>query len=128
MTTIVISTQPQYTFGTLTNRMVSGLITAGQQMGRLNDAVIQASSGYTGTPGTEFEIVPAAFGTSAPTAPVNLFGVSQDAANVGLNGTNYQAAVTALNDAWQTFWTTAAPLIQRLDNGQQVSLNPSGSF
>jgi hypothetical protein len=52
MTTIVISTAAQYTFGTLTNRMISGLITANQQLARLNDAITQASTGYTGTPGT----------------------------------------------------------------------------
>src|SRR5215831_14375806 len=116
MAATIISNSGQYTFGMMTNRMISGLISANTSMERLADAIATASSGFDGTPGTQFEISANAM---PPTAP-NLFGVLADSATPGAKGSDYSYAMNQLNAAWKTFWTAAQPFVEQLDNG-----NPS---
>jgi hypothetical protein len=114
MTATIISTSGNYTFGSMTTATVSRLIATHTQMGRLRDAIATASSGYAGTPGTQFE-VPAA--GMMPGATTNLFGVVPDPAEPGKNGTDFAYAVNSLEAAWATFWVAAEPFIEQLDNG-----------
>jgi hypothetical protein len=81
------------------------------QMERLKAAIATASSGFQGTPGTEFE-------TPSTDAPNNLFGVVRDNDAPGIQGTNYSYAMGQLAASWDTFWATAEPYIKQLDNGQ----------
>ena len=111
MTTTIISTNPQYAFGNMTNRMVSSLINGNALIERLNDAVKTASAGYTGTPGTEFE-VPA----NAMAVGSNLFGVLESA-TPGEQGAAYAYAVGRLQELWAAFWTDAQTYVEQLDNG-----------
>lgn len=115
MTATIISNNPSYTFGAMTNQVTSRLIGVSTQMERLNEAIASASSGYTGEPGTEFE---APNNIMAGTAP-NLFGVipDPDPAAAGNKGKDYAYAMNQLYAAWQTFWTAARPYIEQLDNG-----------
>jgi len=118
MTATIISTMGNYTFGAMTTQTVSRLIATHTQIGRLRDAIATASSGYEGTPGTQFELPTGS--TATPQAvPVgaNLFGVVPDPAEPGRNGTDYAYAVNSLEAAWQTFWSAAEPFIEQLDNG-----------
>jgi hypothetical protein len=94
----------------MTNQSVAKLISLQTSMERLNDAIATASSGYAGTPGTEFEAGPP--GAAAP----NLFGV-QPSEVPGEQGQAYSYAVMQLFQQWQTFWTAAQPYIEQLDNG-----------
>jgi hypothetical protein len=114
MTATIISTGGNYTFGSMTTQTVSRLIATHTQIGRLRDAIATASSGYAGTPGTQFETpsggMPGAQGT-------NLFGVVPDPTEPGRNGTDYAYAVNSLEAAWAAFWTAAEPFIEQLDNG-----------
>ena len=114
MTATIISTMGSYTFGQMTTQTVSRLIATHTQIGRLRDAIATASSGYAGTPGTQFE-APATGGN--PGTATNLFGVVPDPDDIGKNGTDYAYAVNSLEAAWQTFWVTAEPFIEQLDNG-----------
>jgi len=113
MTATLIATSPQYTFGALTNRLVSGMITANAQLERLHEAIATASAGYTGTPGTEFEVSNA---MGSPLQP-NLFGVVADLETPGQKGSDYSYAVGRLHELWATFWTEAENYVQQLDNG-----------
>ena len=118
MTATIISPTGSYTFGQMTTSMVSRLISCNSQMERLADAIATASSGYTGTPGTQFEAPSGAVGTPLGATPgTNLFGVVPDPAEPGRNGTDYAYAVNSLEAAWQTFWTAAEAYINQLDNG-----------
>lgn len=120
MTAIIISTMGSYTFGNMTLQAVSRLMSANAQMARLQDAIAQASNGYTGTPGTEFEAP--VTGTTIPggTTVSNLFGV-MPSGMPGENGLAYAAAATGMCDAWAAFWTAAAPFLKELDNGGMVT-------
>jgi len=113
MTATLIATSPQYTFGALTNRLVGGMITANAQLERLHEAIATASAGYTGTPGTEFEVS----NTIGAPSQANLFGVVPDPATPGQKGTDYSYAVGRLHELWVTFWTEAENYVQQLDNG-----------
>jgi hypothetical protein len=118
MTATIISNSGNYTFGQMTTQLVSRLIAANTQMVRLAEAIATASSGYEGTPGTQFEAPSGNVATPAGTAPgTNLFGVIPDPAELGRNGTDYAYAVNSLEAAWQTFWTAAEPYVNQLDNG-----------
>jgi hypothetical protein len=118
MTATIISTMSGYTFGQMTTQTVSRLIATHTQMGRLRDAIATASSGYEGTPGTQFEAPSGAVGTPLGATPgTNLFGVIPNPAEPGANGTDYAYAVNSLEAAWQTFWAAAEPFIEQLDNG-----------
>jgi len=116
MTATIISNQGNYTFGAMTTQTVSRLIATHTQIGRLRDAIATASSGYEGTPGTEFE-APQQGGMMGSFPATNLFGVQPDPAEPGRNGTDYAYAVNSLEAAWQTFWSAAEPFIEQLDNG-----------
>ena len=112
MTAVVISNQTS--FGSMTNQSVGRLISLHTTLERLKDAVATASSGYTGTPGTEFEAAP---GFAGPPGGGNNFGVSPDPAEPGKAGTDYAYAVNQLTTQWATFWAAAQPYIEQLDNG-----------
>lgn len=114
MTSTIIATGPQYTFGALTNRMTSGMITCNTQLERLKEAVATATAGYSGTPGTQFE-VPA---NGNPTV-LNLFGVLEDPEHEGQKGQDYSYAIGRLSELWTAFWADAKPYIEQLDNGTQ---------
>jgi hypothetical protein len=114
MTAVVISNQTS--FGQMTNNAVSRLLSLNTTMERLKDAVATASSGYTGTPGTEFE---AASNAPGPVPGGNNFGVQPDPAEAGKNGTDYSYAINQLTAQWATFWQAAQPYVEQLDNGTQ---------
>jgi len=90
------------------------MISLNTSMQRLSDAVATASSGYTGVPGTEFEV--AVGGVSNPNI-TNNFGVQPDPANPGARGTDYAYAINQLNTQWIAFWAAAEAFIEQLDNG-----------
>lgn len=98
--TIISNTAP---FGLLTNDTVAQLFQVNEGMTRLQAAVASAASGFTGTGGTEYET-----GSN--------FGVLPDA-TPGQKGNDYSFAVNTLTGAWATFWSTALPAIEALDNG-----------
>ena len=102
MTATVISNATP--FGAATNSMIAGLYSTSEAMARLQSAVATASSGFNGTPGTEFEN-----GSN--------FGVAADPAEPGKKGSDYSYAIDQLASQWNTFWTAAKPYIQQLDNG-----------
>lgn len=105
---------PNHTpFGGMTNQAVGKLLGLNTTIGRLRDAIATASSGYTGTPGTEFESPSTGTNMMAP----NNFGVQPDPANPGANGTAYAYAVGVLTEQWALFWTAAEAAIDQLDNG-----------
>jgi len=112
MTATVISNMA--TFGAMTNNAVSRIISLNTTMMRLKDAVATASSGYSGTPGTEFE-APVG-GISNPTTSNN-FGVQPDPENIGARGTDYSYAINQLAVQWEAFWAAAEPYVEQLDNG-----------
>jgi hypothetical protein len=133
LTTLVISNAPQYPFGAMTNSAVSRLISLNATLARLDEAITTASSGYTGTAGTQFEIQPGAAPTPAATpmaappiiggAPLanataipTLFGVVASD-TPGEQGVAYRYAAEQLWAQWQAFWAAAAPFIEQLDNG-----------
>jgi hypothetical protein len=103
MAAIVISNTPP--FGAMTNQSVAELHTVNEMLLRLQAAVATASSGFEGTPGTEFE------------GDGNNFGVVADPANPGAQGSAYSYALGNLTNAWVTFWTAAASSLEALDNG-----------
>lgn len=114
--TSTIYAQGNYPFGQMTNQLVGRLIGGNSQMVRLQDAIATASSGYGGVPGTEFEAP--VTGNQGPLGnPSNLFGVVPVADEPGKAGTDYAYAVNSLATAWATFWATAEPYIEQLDNG-----------
>jgi hypothetical protein len=105
MSSIIISNSAP--FGALTNQTIADLHTVSEAMERLQAAVASASSGYTGTPGTEFE------------GPNNNFGVTPSA-TPGEQGAAYSFALDTLAADWNTFWTSAKPSIDALDNGVRM--------
>jgi hypothetical protein len=106
----------QTSFGGLTNQVITRLLQTNGNIERLKDAIATASSGYTGTPGTQFEAQTMNAGMYM--APNN-FGVQPrpDPEEAGANGTDYAYAVNILAEAWATFWAAAEPSINQLDNG-----------
>lgn len=102
MTATVISNAAP--FGKATNEMVAGLYAVDEAMARLQAAVATASSGYTGTPGTEYE-------------DGSNFGVAADPGSPGTKGSDYAYAIDQLATQWKTFWTAAEASIKQLDNG-----------
>jgi hypothetical protein len=112
MASLIISNST--TFGGMTNQVVGRTMSLGANITRLQEAIATASSGYEGTPGTEFETPP----PNLNSAPVpNNFGVQADPDNVGANGQAYAYAVGQLKAQWDTFWAAAEPYIAALDNG-----------
>lgn len=114
MASTIISNGGQYTFGMMTNRLVSGLVSANTAVNRLQEAIATASSGYAGTAGTEFEI--SASSMAGGGTPANLFGVVASA-TAGEQGAAYSYAVGQLHAAWADFWAAAQPYVEQLDNG-----------
>jgi hypothetical protein len=102
MTAIIISNTPP--FGALTNETVSNLFAVNEAVTRLQAAVAAASSGYSGTAGTEYEGNGTNFGVVANATP-------------GAQGAAYAYALGNLATAWNTFWTGALASIEALDNG-----------
>ena len=114
MAAILIANTMPFNFGQMTNQQVARIIAANTAMQRLNEAVATASSAFTGTAGTQFEV-----GNTDPANVVpNLFGVQADPANPGKSGNDYSYAIGQLSTVWQTFWTAAQPYLEQLDNGQ----------
>lgn len=104
MTTLVITQNPQ--FGGMANGMIAMLFALNNSIPRLNTAVGDASSGFTGTAGTEYE------------GPANPFGVVPDD-TPGQQGQAYASAIVTIDQAWATFWQAAAGAIAALDSGQR---------
>lgn len=112
MSTVIIAPNASgAAFGTMTNQTVSRLISLQAAMERLHSAIATASSGFEGTPGTEFE----GGGTTIDGVP-NLFQV-QASETPGEQGSAYSYAMGRLHEEWATFWTAAEPFIEQLDNG-----------
>jgi hypothetical protein len=112
MATILISNQQmQFPFGAQTNQAIGRLIGLNTTLARLREAIANASAGYEGTAGTQFETPP-----ETGEQP-SLFGVIASA-TPGEKGEAYRYAMESLDAAWQSFWTVAAPFIEALDNGQ----------
>lgn len=107
MTTVVI--QNTQSFGTLSNNIVSQLFFINANLARLSAALGNASSGFTGTAGTEYE------------GPETLFAVVPDATTPGQQGSAYASAITTIAQNWETFWTAAQGAIDALDNGFRFS-------
>lgn len=97
----------------MTNQMVSRFAGLDSTLKRLTEAIATASSGYAGTPGTQFE----APISQLPPAPTNNFGITPDPNTPGQKGQDYAYAMERLHDEWTTFWTAAEPFIAALDNG-----------
>lgn len=114
MASTIISNQQQFTFGQMTIRLISGLVSANTSLERLKTAVATASSG-TSDDGTQFEIT--AGGGMATPMNSNLFGVVADPQNPGQRGKDYQYAVNSLDTLWAAFWEQAKPYIEQLDQG-----------
>lgn len=112
MTTTIISNAPQYTFGNMTNRMVSSLINGNTLIERLLGAIATASAGYDGTPGTQFET------DNTLGSDPNLFGVLASD-TPGEQGEAYAYAVGRLHELWTAFWAEASVYVEQLDNGTQ---------
>jgi hypothetical protein len=102
------------TFGAMTASIVSRVHSLDSVIPRLQDAIATASSGYTGTPGTEFE---AASGNALPMPPANNFGVQPDPDTPGQQGQAYAYAVGQLHAKWEEFMAAAGAYIDALDNG-----------
>lgn len=124
MTTTLISTNPQYTYGTLTNAATARLIALNAQIVRLHDAIETASAGYEGTPGTQFEIPnPVPLGPTGLASTMqpgqNLFGV-QASSTPGEQGLAYAYAMGRLHEEWAKFWDAAHSYVEQLDNGASV--------
>lgn len=100
MTAMIISnTAP---FGALTNDVVAELFDLNEKITRLQAAISNAASGYTGIAGTEYE--------------GNNFGVVSEP-KPGVQGSAYAVAAGTIINAWQTFWVVAVSAIEALDNG-----------
>lgn len=112
MTATIISTGT--TFGSMTNQVVGRVTNINMSILRLQEAVATASSGYTGTPGTEFEL---GVGVSVIGSSTNNFGITPNPDAPGEQGLNYSYAINQLAAAWATFWNQALPYLQQLDNG-----------
>jgi hypothetical protein len=102
MASIIVSNTPP--FGQMSNQTIADLHTIDQAMARLAAAVATAQSGWTGTPGAEFEGSNNNFGVVASETP-------------GEQGSAFAYALGNLTTEWATFWTTAKPSIDAIDNG-----------
>lgn len=109
---IISNNQMSFPFGTQTNQAIGRLIALNSTLMRLQDAISNASSGYEGTAGTQFETPP------EEGQPANLFGVVQDPNNPGAQGAAYRYAMESIQAAWVQFWQAARDNIEALDNGQ----------
>ena len=102
MSTIIVSnTSP---FGAMSNQMVANLFAVNTAITRLQAAVADAASGYSGTAGTEYEGAGTNFGVVASGTP-------------GAQGAAFAYALNVLSGDWNTFWTAALSSIEALDNG-----------
>ncbi len=112
MTALVYSTTTS--FGGMTSQAVAKIAATNAALKRLVEAVAAASSGYEGTPGTEFETDPGnGFGQG------NNFGV-QPSDVPGEQGSSYKFALENLNTQWSEFMTAAEAFLTALDQGQQT--------
>lgn len=112
MTALIIPNNTSY--GAMTNQIVGRAVSLNTSILRLKEAIATASSGYEGTPGTEYEA--AAAGNMRP-SPTNNFGVQPDPDNPGAQGQAYAYAVGQLAVVWNQFWADAEPYLAQLDNG-----------
>lgn len=101
MTSIVVNGSTP--FGGMSNAIVDQLNLLNTEVTRLQAASANASTGYAGTAGTEYE-TGTNFGVVPSTTP-------------GAQGQNWAYAVGQLAAAWATFWTTAEANVNALDNG-----------
>ena len=106
MPTVIIQSGPPW--GTLTNTTIAQLFNINDSIARLSAALANASSGFTGSAGTEYEGL------------TTLFGVVADAATAGQQGQAYASAVTTIAQNWTTFWQAAQGAIEAIDNGQRT--------
>jgi hypothetical protein len=127
MTALIISNSGQHSFGMMTNQMVGKMLSLNQTVVRLNEAVATAASGWTGTPGLEYEMATQGFSPPPGVAPQvaeipppNNFGVQQDPAVPGQKGSDFSYAIGRLNELWTTFWAEAQAYVEQLDNGGMV--------
>lgn len=102
MTATIISNTPP--FGALTNQIVADLFAVNAAMIRLQAAVSNASSGWSGVSGAEYEGTATNFGVAPSATP-------------GEKGSDYAYAVGNLGNQWTTFWNAAVGAIEALDNG-----------
>lgn len=116
MTTTVIQNSPTYPYGQMTNQTIGRLLSMNTTMARLKDAIANAASGYTGIAGTEFEVRSAGAMAQNTAGIPTLFGVVPSD-TPGEQGASYRYAMDSLAVAWESFWTTAEPFINQLDNG-----------
>jgi hypothetical protein len=93
-------------FGGMSNNMVATMFALNNAVPRLNTAVANASIGFEGTPGTEYE------------GPESLFGVVPGT-EPGAQGLAYASAIVTISNAWAAFWEAAAGAIEGMDNGQR---------
>lgn len=112
MASLIISNNTS--FGSMTNAVVGRAVSMQSSIQRLQEACATASSGYEGTPGTQFE-TPS--GTINSLAQPNNFGVAADPDEPGKNGESYRYAVDQLKLEWDKFWSAAQPYLEALDNG-----------
>jgi hypothetical protein len=89
-------------FGGMANATIRGVMDADEKITRLNAAVNNAESGFSGTAGTQFEDLP--FGVTANATP-------------GDRGSAWAYAIQQLSTQWTTFMTAAKPYLDALDNG-----------
>lgn len=114
MSSLIYGTSGQATMGQMTAAAIAKIVATNAAMARITEAIATASSGFEGTPGTQFEANDGGFGTAD-----NLFqALPSDTA--GEQGSNYRFAVESLNAQWQTFMDAAKDFIAQLDQGQQV--------
>lgn len=104
MSTILFQQNMQ--FGAMTNNMVAMLFALNSTIPRLNAAIGTASSGFSGTAGTEYEGPTSAFGIAPSDAP-------------GAQGQAYASAMATIMQNWNTFWEAASGAIDAIDNGQR---------
>lgn len=103
MSSVVI--QNTQAFGGMTNNMTGVLYSLNNNLPRLQAAINNASTGFTGTAGTQYE------------GANTLFGVVEDPNNPGAQGQAYASAIVTIVNAWNTFWQAAQGAIDTIDNG-----------
>lgn len=106
MTSVVFQNNMQ-AFGSLTTNMVAALYNVNSTLPRLQAAIANAATGFSGTAGTEYE------GNNT------LFGIVPDPNNAGAQGEAYASAMVTITNAWDTFWQAASGAINTLDNGNR---------
>lgn len=90
-------------FGAMSNQMVENFFAVDQAVARLQAAVADAASGYSGTAGTEYET-----GSN--------FGVVPSA-TPGAQGAAWAYAINVFANNWATFRAANIASISQLDNG-----------